>query len=202
LWDRVPNWQKSQRDIFNFVFGNWDLHWGNILIDDSDSIVQIDNGVIRGRMMVRYGELPWVRKLSYSTEAKLSERLGPFPFDNFVHLDKPSIDQFAELVRSKADPKDLANFVNIRTKNKVEDMTMNVAFWDNGIWIQSIGYSNFKPIIPQTFSKKVIDSYRALTFDNMKALLPPGVFQDKVILEMLGRRDQIVRAAERRGMTP
>lgn len=117
LWEKVPKEQRAQRDIYNFVFGNWDLHWGNVLVDDSHSIVQIDNEVIRSRVMVRFGELPFIRRLSFSKsvrEAMKDVQEGPFPFAQAVYLDKPTIAQFVIVLRTHTDPEDLANYVRNR----------------------------------------------------------------------------------------
>ncbi len=199
LWKKVPAEQKAARDIFNFVFGNWDLHLGNILIDDSGSLVQIDNGMIRTRMQVRYGELPFVRRLNYSEHAKLAQanqKPGRFPFDEAILLENPTVDQFVHLVKDKAEPVALGKWAEYRIENfKGKSLTMKVAFWDNGIWIQSIGFQNYGVIKPKIFDPEVIQAYRGLTFQKLREIFPPEIANDRSIREMLERRDQILQVA-------
>jgi hypothetical protein len=242
LWSQIPDDLKAQRDIFNFVFGNWDLHWGNILIDESPAIVQIDNGVIRSRQMVRYGELPYVRRLSYSSSAKKAFKTSDkaaFPFETSIFLEKPTLLQFIAAVRDYAEPKALADYVKRRLKSfkspdlepeGIErlcesfaelirqgsdqsvlekftrdylhgfiprDLSMRIAFWDQAVWIQAIGFQNYKPIIPPAFPKDVLDAYRALTFETLRKIFREDTWTDQAIREMLERRDQILAAAQR-----
>lgn len=95
LWAKVPLWQKTERIFFNFVFGQWDLHWGNLLIDNAYSLVQIDNESIRTRQQVRFGDLPF--KFITKTKDAFNKNDGnlPFPFDQAVHLDHPDLVDFA-----------------------------------------------------------------------------------------------------------
>lgn len=244
IWEKVPIAQKAQRDIFNFVFGNWDLHWGNILIDETLSIVQIDNGEIRARQKVRYGELPFIRRLGFSAEAKkklIGVNEGGFPFDSAIKLNNPSILQVIAAIRNYVEPKDLATFIKARLKNfknpnltkeAIEkltegfaelirqqsnpttledyfrdyllnltptDLSMQIVFWDKGVWIQAIGFQNYKPIIPPIFQENVLNGYRALTFDILRSIFPIETFSDQAIKEMLSRRDQILSVADRNG---
>lgn len=242
LWEQIPDDLKAQRDIFNFVFGNWDLHWGNVLIDGSPAIVQIDNGVIRFRQMVRYGELPYVRRIDYSPSAKKSFNSSSneaFPFETSIFLEKPTLLQFIAAVRDRAASKGLANYVKGRFKSfktpdlepdgierlseafadlvrqgadqsvlekftqdylhgfTPRDLTMRIAFWDQAVWIQAIGFQNYKPILPPVFRKDVLDAYRALTFETLRKIFREDTRNDQAIREMLERRDQILTAAKK-----
>ena len=239
IWERVSKSQKAQRDIFNFVFGNWDLHWGNILIDASYSIVQIDNGVIRSRMKVRYGQLPFIRRISFSADVKQAlgtTPAGKFPYDSATFLDQPSIMQVIAAVHDKADRRELGNYVDGRLKDgksgvtqdvreafvalirkgaemseletfakahsellQSANLTMKLAFWDKAIWIQAIGFQNYQPILPPLFSESILEGYRSLTFESLRAILPEALFGDQAVREMLSRRDKILSAAERAG---
>lgn len=244
LWAKIPDEQKAQRDIFNFVFGNWDLHWGNVLVDASPSIVQIDNGVIRSRLMVQYGERPFIRRLSFSKELKDKNKnveKRPFPFNNAVYFERPSMIDFVEAFRDQVHLKDLANYVKNRLKNvqerrpppdvtdtfavmimenapvwklerfianhaaykfEVANLSMKAVGWDGAIWIQAIGFQNYGAIKPAVFSKRVLNHYRALTFETLRQIFPVDLFGDVNIYEMLGRRDQILAAAEKAGTIP
>lgn len=198
LMAHVPAEQRAERDIFNFVFASWDLHWGNILIDQSYSIVQIDNGAVGSRQMVRFGESAFIRRLGYKDKVKKdsgSTSPGPFPFEKAVTLKDPTLEEFAAFVRNFADPKELKNYLNYRAQFASDNMTMNVVLWDDGIWIQPIGFQNYGPILPPVFPEPVLAQYRQLTFESLREMLPLPRYTDKSIREILGRRDQILQAA-------
>ena len=234
LWEKVPVEQRAERDFFNFVFGNWDLHWGNVLVDEAHSIVQIDNGAMTSRQMVRFGELPFVRKAGFKKEARgvpAEASHEAFPFDSAIYLENPTLMTLIKKLYPVLTPKDLANFLKYRVKNfehlkerpelveefsllvesgasldEIEaylnnrneflasNMTMKIALWDNAVYIQSIGYANYKPIIPPVFTEKLIRAYKNLNFEKLRTLLPESLFNDSSIREMLERRDQIVLA--------
>lgn len=71
--------------VFNFVFGNWDVGPGNVLVARCDSgketryhLVAIDNEGIANLQRVRYGEAPFVRWLKCPGAG---ENIQDFPFD-------------------------------------------------------------------------------------------------------------------------
>jgi len=197
LWTQVPIWQKAQRDIFNFVFGNWDLHRGNVLIDDSHSIVSIDNGVIKSRQQVRWGERPFLLKIGFSRQAREKYKnypQTPFPFDQATTLPNPTKEQFAIFIHDyNSDPETVERFWRWIENDK--DRTMDVVFWQGGIWIRSKNHANYGPIQPSKFPEKLLQSYAALTFVGLRQILAPEAFSDVVIEEMLQRRDLMLRAA-------
>lgn len=235
LWNKVPIEQRAERDIFNFVFGNWDLHWGNILVDEANTIVQIDNGAMTSRQMVRFGELPFLRKAGFKREArgKPAEGSGePFPFDSAIFLDHPTLFTVIKKLHPYLTPKDLANYIKYRVKNfdslkdkpelveefralvesgisleeiehylagheafSASNLTMKIVYWDNAVYIQSIGFANYQPVVPPIFPSKLIKAYRSLTYEKLRAILPPALFGDQAIREMIQRRDQILKAA-------
>jgi hypothetical protein len=226
IWEKVPAEQKAERNIFNFVFGNWDLHWGNVLVDDSYSIVQIDNGAINRRQMVRYGELPFIRRLD--VKDGVQSEANTFPFESAVYLEKPSIlgviealekyvtradlaeyvsvrlkkfknmtpeirESFRGLIRNGADAVELAHFIDDHKEIfSPSDLSMRIAVWDGAVWIQAIGFQNYKPIAVGDVPARVISAYRELTFTSLRQVFPKAIFDDKWIQEALARRDQIL----------
>lgn len=199
IWALIPIEQRAERDIFNFVFGNWDLHWGNVLVDDSNSVVSIDNGVIRMRQQVRFGELPFKQMLIYPAELRTKEadqNPGPFPFDSAVYLDHPSVEDVTAFLKDRTTATDLDRFIRGRVKDKSDpDLSMRVVFWNNSVWIQGIGFQNYGPTVPPVYPADVVDAYRALTFEILREIFRADIFPDVAIREMLERRDELVEAA-------
>ncbi|MBC7741422.1 MAG: hypothetical protein H7061_04440 [Bdellovibrionaceae bacterium] len=204
LWAQVPENQKNDRNLFNFVFGQWDLHWGNLLVDESKSIVSIDNSAIRNRQMVRYGELPYLRKFSFYRLTKNSVdsiTRAAFPFDHPIILKNPSKADFTSLVKNFVEPLEIERFWHWRKDSA--DNTMNIIFWDNAIWIQAIGYSNYGPIRAGTvYSDKTLDYYRALTPEKLREVFPNKDFSDDYVREILDRRNQIISAIDDAAQSP
>jgi hypothetical protein len=201
IWKKVPNSQKAQRDIFNFVFGNWDLHWGNLLIDESNSIVQIDNGAIRSRHKVRYGELPFIRRIGFSLEAKRllnGIKVGAFPFEDTIYLEKPSLVQVVAAVRNYAEPKALADHIKSRLKSfNAPDLTPDaverIAEQFAGLIrqkesqdvLEAFARENLKGFIPKDLTMRIAIWenaiwIQAIGFQNYNPITPP-VFSEKVL---------------------
>lgn len=197
IWQMVPASQRAEREIFYFVFGNWDLHWGNVLVDDSLSIAQIDNFHIRSRLMVRYGELPFVRRMSLKEGHPLAQTTTrtQFPFDQAVLLAAPTFDELTRQLEPHANAKELARYVDYRREKETEDLTMRFALWDGAVWIQAIGFQNYGPRIPPVFPPAIVEAYRRLTFAHLREDLSPD-FSDTQIFEMLARRDELLKQVE------
>jgi hypothetical protein len=192
IWSKVSEKEKSDRDIFNFVFGQWDRHWGNVLIDEAGSIVAIDNGAIRSRQKVQYGNLPFVSRLRFGPSAVkqfAGTDWGPFPFERAL-LIKPTKESFTEIVGPYVEQAAIDRFWKERA-----DTTMRIVFWENQVWIQPIGFGNYGPIRPTVFPSETIEAYRQLTFEKLRSVLPAQAFSDKQLMEILERRDQILAAS-------
>jgi hypothetical protein len=195
LWTKVSVKEKSERDIFNFVFGQWDRHWGNVLVDEARSLIAIDNGAVRSRQMVRFGELPFIARLPFKGEAAKKAAgtdWGSFPFNQSILLERPTKEAFTEIVGQYVDSMSIDRFWKERT-----DTTMRIVIWDNHVWIQAIGFGNYGPILPMSFPKETMQAYRKLTYENLRTALPFPAFSDKQIFEILERRDQILEAAKK-----
>jgi hypothetical protein len=201
VFAKIPQKQISDRLLFNFVFGQWDAHMGNIIVDDSYSIALIDNGAINSRLAVRYGELPFRCNMGVKPSARIAPEKEPatFPFDQAVTLNNPTKEQFADFMNARLEPSQIDAFWKWREKSK--DNTMAIVVWRNAVWIQGIGFQNYGPQKPDVFSASTIEGYRSLNFDNLRKALPP-VFADDRIREMLGRRDQVLRAVATTPMIP
>ncbi len=199
LWGRVPKEQKSERDAFNFVFGQWDLHSGNVLIDQNFNLVSIDNGGIRNRQMVRFGDLPFVKRFNLKRQIQRKLETEAFPFDSAVFLKKPSADEILDVLRPYVEEKDRAFFIDKRRPSKQNpdpDNTMKIAIWGNSIWIQTIGFANYGPLKPESLSERTLAAYRALTFGRLRILFPESAFSSAQLHEILERRDQLLNAVE------
>jgi hypothetical protein len=196
----VPDKQKSDRDIFNFVFGQWDVHSGNVLIDEMFNIVSIDNGGIRDRLKVQIGEIPFIRKLVLTPGAikNLNLTAGPFPYDRATFLERPTVQQLENFLKPYAFKESLEQFLEWRkpTKDRPDpDNSMKIVFWDDAIWIQGTGYMKYTAIPkPAVFFESTLQAYRQLTFERLRQIFPKE-FLDKQLYEILERRDQILSAA-------
>jgi hypothetical protein len=195
IWSKVSTKQKSDHDIFNFVFGKWDRNWGNVGVDDDNALVSFDNSSITTRQMVRLGESPFLRLIEFTPEAKKAGPSGPFLFDEAILLSEPTKDDFVFALKEVGVSDQVERYWN--WIQKAGDKTMKIVFWDNAIYIRPIGYSNEgAPIRPTVYSEQTLAQYRDLHFEKLRLILPADIFPDEALYEMLSRRDQILQASE------
>jgi hypothetical protein len=191
IFARVPADAYSDARIFQYVFGQWDIHAGNIIIDDSYAIAVIDNTGIKDRLKMRYGEQPYKLWMGLKKGVQLPSRWdsADFPFDKAIVLKDATFESFKAAIGDLAEAKNIEGAWKWLAKRPQE---ISIVLWDNAVWIKRDSQWNGGPIKVPSFPAATVERYKRLTFENLRAVLPP-LFSDKHIRDILERRDQIVR---------
>lgn len=198
--ERVSAREKFEREMFYFVFGQWDRHRHNFLIDHSYAFGLIDNAGIRSAQYVRFGETPFLRVMEFEKSSRRPDGEWPpeFPFETALQLNNPTLEELTPHVSAWVSPRELEGYWKGMQRSVRKDRTLKLVLWRNRVWVQSIGYANYGPIVPKIVSKSVLAQYEKLDFGTLRKLLA-ATFTDERIREMIHCRDQIVRAC--RGVT-
>jgi hypothetical protein len=197
----VSRTDESNRDAFYFVFGQWDRHAGNVIVDDTGHFALIDNTSIKSRNKVRYGELPYIIKFSSLSQYQKPSPTA-FPFDDFKEFVNPTPFELLDFFQGKVGLKAIQNhfkwWFKTDKNNEYKPFTLRIIFWENRVWIQTSHPVNasYGPIQFEFLSRKTLDAYRALTFESLREILDPKAFPDINIREMLERRDQLLEIAK------
>jgi hypothetical protein len=193
LWSQVSEDQKIERTLFAFVFGQWDLHWGNLILDANFSLAMIDNENIRTRQAVRYGELPFLWSLRLQPSFESGASFGSFPFHENHLLVRPDGNQIRTFLGDRVSDQAWENFWKWHLNKP--DLTMRIVFWQNAVWIQRIGFGNYGPLVIRRRPRpEVLAQYRSLTLADLRSFFPSLDFSDEHLLEMLDRRNQVLAA--------
>lgn len=191
FYARIPREEFSAIEIFQFIFGQWDRHKGNLIVDAAPSAAMIDNSAIGTRQKVRYGELPYLLLLPMRKEAAAAHSQDEaFPFDSAVPVPAATAEAFRAALSGKVEDKAIDDGKWIWNKKTAPNL--KVVFWRGNVWIQRDLPS--APIMVPEFREKELARYRTLTFENLRATLPQSFSDDKV-RDILERRDQILAAA-------
>ncbi len=196
---QVSKKELSDQKVFYFVFGQWDAHKGNMIIDDTHSLALIDNAAVKDKLKTQYGESPFRRHMMVMPSARnLLNEPATFPFDKAVRLNNPSKEEFAHLLKEKIDETQVESYWKwIATK---KDRSMAVVTWKNRVYIQGIGYQNYSTKA-EVFSASTLENYRKLNFHSLRNALSP-VIDDEQIQDILERRDQLLKAARTTPIIP
>lgn len=138
------NFSKEDIDnllIFYFVFGQWDAGAHNLLAyryGDHLYPIAIDNSGIRNRQYVKYGDLPFVRRL-YSDKLNTNDWRGvPFPFEHSESINDPSADPAVNAAK-------LEHFKKLfgdRLPESFYKHRFRYILYQNSLWVQ---YHAFDP---------------------------------------------------------
>jgi hypothetical protein len=201
-WSRVPGWQKDERDAFNFVFGHWDRHWGNVLVDDTSSVVMIDNSSITTRQKVQFGSLPFLKRYILKEDQKDRYNQEKFPFASAETYNNQTSEALFSRIKTLLGEKSFENMMkdlHTESDNKKvlkKDISLAIVPWKGNLWVQYIGFRNYGPLTPKNLRPEVVEKYKALNFENLRALFPndsSNSFPDSYIGEILERRDQLLQ---------
>lgn len=189
IWPSVSPKQISDRDVFYFVFGQWDRHRGNILADDAMNLALIDNEGIRTQQYVRYGENPFLLKIGGPIQP---DSASVFPYQRAELFDHPEIEDLRSYLSGKVDVNSMERFLKSMVDRK--DRTCKIVIWRGRAWVQSIGYSNYGPIQFDSLSESTLTSYAALTFESLREILPANSFPDDRVWQILDARNELLSA--------
>ena len=182
----------SDKAVFYFVFGQWDNHSGNLIIDDTYTQALIDNSCIGMRTQIRYGELPFRRIVTIKATDANRGKVGfgtEFPFDQVQYLTNPTPEDIVKFAHGEVTVEQVMKSWGFL---KTEGCKYGFILWNDMLWAQKNIW--YKPAQTAIYSEATLSQYRALTFEKLRAVAHHG-YSDGVIYDVLARRDQVLAAA-------
>jgi hypothetical protein len=193
---KVSSESLANLKLFYFIFGQWDTGPQNLIIRkelDGVHLVAIDNGGIKNRQYVRYGELPFVR-ICYSDVLKTKDWHLPFPYEKVKIINNTSFETLSEILGNKFPKKILENLSRYTAP-------LPYAIYKNSLWIQ-FHKSDPAFVMSHTtvYPKKTIDTLKRLNKKELDKIFSEAQgldFLTKDYIEsILERRDQVMKAYE------
>lgn len=195
----APRLQREDRLLFNWVFGNWDGHFGNLVVEAYDggaSLAMIDNAAVGDRRVhSEWGGHPFVPggTAKRSRSANAYEKADEFPFAHARLLENPTLEDFVREVGDRVSMEDILDRWQWIGKKKTR--TMNIVFWQGELWYQGVSFGRFGRTVPDYVLPSTVEAYRAIKRDDLEKHFPTAV--PGTIPLMLQRRDEFVRRADR-----
>ncbi|MDR1260151.1 MAG: hypothetical protein LBJ83_00220 [Oscillospiraceae bacterium] len=178
--NEIPEPNKSNYSIFNFVFGNYDAGPLNILLlnrDNKQFPILIDNECLLWLQKVKYGDLPfirWHRLFDANSDS-------PFPFDKAKEVTAET---------RKTIKKQYGYFPNRRVHNYI---IFNGYYWLQ--FIEDVAYSFL--LYPDTLPKNTIPILKSLTKERLEEIVTKthdmNAHKEAMIDGILERRDAVLK---------
>ncbi len=185
LFEKMSEQDRFSISALAFVLGHWDLHPGNMVIDEALAPALFDFGDLARVMKVRYGEMAFI---PIGETDRVFPENEEFPFDQFEEFETPE-DQL-DLVMKKVAARfpELSANMLFKIKNRIYSSTRSIKLihWNSTIWMQRVSGK----IVPfsKKYFKKEFKPYQALTRDDVKALAP-SFWSERLIDQVIERRD-------------
>jgi hypothetical protein len=190
--------EKSEMHLFRFIFGQWDTHEGNRLLQTNGSrtrIALIDNAGISLRLQTRYGQFGYWSKGALHKVNSIANRSKTFPFNSAKTVQKPTAKTLFSLFHS---------FIDRAQRDYVLTRYAKVIYviWHNHLWLQS-ALRGFTLDHTNDYYRSEITAYRSLTAQALRniwgqaALTSPELKTKlpEIIALTLDRRGQVLKAA-------
>lgn len=194
----APRLQREDRLLFNWVFGNWDGHFGNLVVEayaTGASLAMIDNAAVGDRRVhSQWGGFPFVPggSAKRSRSAKAYEKADEFPFAHARLLENPTLEDFVREVGDRVSMEDILDRWQWIGKKKTR--TMNIVFWQGELWYQGVSFGRFGRTVPDYTLPSTVEAYRKITRRDLESYFPTAVAG--TIPLMIQRRDEFVRRAD------
>ncbi len=195
LFKKVSAKDMSDMKLFYFVFGQWDAHIGNQLINPHRGkahLALIDNAGILHRSYARYGDYFFIEK--GTNEHVHSTCTTSFPFDQVKTIRPKSLNEVRTLFKP---------YISEEAIRKLWERHKPIAYciWCDVLWMQM--YKNSPTIKPPATSRYYASTLKA--YENLHRTLLEKVWAEwlvenrshgeQLIMLTLERRDQMLRIA-------
>ncbi len=187
--------RKADMAVLLFIAGQWDRHWGNLLIDRFGGLALIDNEGILILQMIRYGDHPFVCR-GFKREAQGSAPSTDFPFDSPHQLKDPTLEVIKEAFGSYLDQRKLEN---IHSKvGSFVDETLSYVIWNQALWFH-LTKKGRSAIYTDTYSRQTMDNLAKFTALEWSELFPKpfGGYHQRLFFN---RVRQIQMASQKNGL--
>jgi hypothetical protein len=130
IYNKIDTQEIRTMKLFYFVFGQWDMHKGNQLIELSNKqphLVLIDNAGMTNKQQVQYGDFAFVC-LAWSNKRN-DDFTVPFPFDQPQTLSQPSLEELERIFDEFMPNENIKRFWQRHKR-------ITYCIWHNALWIQ------------------------------------------------------------------
>lgn len=184
--------------LFYFVFGQWDLNFGNQIVqynEDRAYLALIDNAGIYDQQQSQYGDFSFVR-VAYS-DLRNDDWDIPFPFDQAITLENATMDELHEAFKDFFDYEK-----SLKMWKRYHEQGITYCTWRNCLWIQY--YKNDKRMRPCYIShcdSSMLQPYITLNREILETIWSEALQNsdkkqiNRLVDLTLQRRDQVLKAS-------
>lgn len=192
---RLTAKERSDVEVISFVFGRYDNHSGNLLLDPAGGPVMIDFEGSMNPQQVRYGEVPFVKHGGRFHAEDGVPGTKPFPFDHPRVLVDPSLDTIKQTFgpwwnQTWPTGMDMLH----RIAQQVPGRRIPYAIWDDQLWVQ-LDAPKRHAAHTDVYSRATIDRLEALTEDRLVHEILGPEYRVEHIRGIMDRRRQLLAAA-------
>lgn len=184
----------SDMKLFYFIFGQWDMHPGNQIIQINNNkyyLALIDNAGLINKQQIRYGDFAFICR-SYDNNRNDDFTID-FPFNSFSVLNNPTIEEIQEA---------FGNFLSESVITQMWDRYTHIVYciWRNALWIKFYNGHNFlKPNYTKNYYQATIDAYKKLDRTALEKIWAIGLAQDENLIKQLinltlERKEQLLKS--------
>lgn len=190
---------RADVEVLSFVFGRYDNHAGNLLLDKAGAPVLIDFEGSMNLQKVRYGEVPFVVHGGRYQVPDGVPKSQPFPFDNPRVLVKPTLEEVQKTFGPWWGQTWPAGMVMCH-KMSAETPGRRVPYviWDDRLWVQ-MDMPRRHPAHTTVYSRRTLDRLKLLSEYTLRTKMLTPQYHPEHIEGFLERRTQLLEAARQSG---
>lgn len=187
--------ERADVEVISFVFGRYDNHSGNLLLDAAGAPVMIDFEGSMNLQKVRYGEVPYVVHGGRFHSPDSVPRSQPFPFDAPKKLVNPTLEQVQTTFGPWWNQLWPSGMVMCHKMTAdVPDHIIRYVIWDDRLWVQ-MNMPRRHPCYTNVYSKRTLDRLKLLSRRALRAKLLTEQYAPEHIEGFLERRRLLLDAA-------
>ncbi len=193
LFNSLLDKQKSDFALLHYLTGQWDRHWGNLIISNK-KIFSIDNEVTSDHFVSLYGEYPFLRRgnRANSREEYKYDDLINFPFHEAIEVTNLSLINLKHIFKNYMESEKINKYYKKLKQKKLKSFFYLI--WKGHLWLQAPP-KILGPAHTKTYSQQTLELIDKLEKDEVSLLLK-GEFSKTWIEEFFVRKNQILDAAK------
>lgn len=196
---RLTEKERADVEVISFVFGRYDNHSGNLLLDAAGAPVMIDFEGSMNLQKVRYGEVPYVVHGGRFHVPDSVSKDEPFPFDRPKVLVNPTLAEVQKTFGPWWGQTWPAGMVMChRMIADIPDRRVPYVIWDDRLWVQ-MNMPRRHPAFTAVYSKATLDRLKLLSVTALTPKLLTEQYHPEHIAGFLERRTQLLRHAREKG---
>lgn len=192
----------SDIDVLSFVFGRYDNHGGNLLLDPTGTPVLIDFENSLEPQQWRWGQFSYARRGGeFKAPGGLSKG-QPFPFESPSTLVDPTLERIQETFGpwwNQSWPEGMKGLHQLIQHHPQK--TVRYAIWGDRLWVQCWAGSRHPPAA-SVFSTATLDALAKLDAGTLESKVLTPEYRPVIVGLILERRDQVLKAAQGQKRVP